>query len=321
MSVQVTRTYNPIIESNILQSGLLNTQIPKSLPGSILLLSRERGFSGVSGLKLVENEISNGDLRFGRYKAFYRVDISPHIISFNCTLPAKDIESAFTCEITVHCKVHSPLYIIAHNIKDVALNVSNEITLTLHSVSQEMNVYVDNILNILREQVQFSLNEISLDWLDIQTSAVQSTNFTQSCKAIREDYYKYAAIQTNDPIRMAMQNSQDLLDRANQVRIIKHKGETIDQLHNIETRKRDGEAYMDMIKQTIDIQKGKFELLKMLAESHAINEDVYKNEVNKLLSDKANSQDLISQDANTDSNTDVIYDPDYNTDLLGSDPF
>jgi hypothetical protein len=129
----MTDTYNPIIGKEEVSRLRLFHPRPTPEPGVALVLFRE-------GQPLVTlspgDRLTAGEVRWGNYKAVYRVDVTEHSFSFNCTLPCESDAFDFHAEVQVTCSVDAPATIVERNVTDARAVLEPLIVGTMRSISR-----------------------------------------------------------------------------------------------------------------------------------------------------------------------------------------
>ena len=86
---------------------------PTPEPGVALVLFRE-------GQPLVTlwpgDRLTSGEVKWGNYKAAYKIDITEHSFSFNCTLPCEGDAFEFRTQVNVTYSVDNPVTIVERDI-------------------------------------------------------------------------------------------------------------------------------------------------------------------------------------------------------------
>jgi len=138
----MTDTYNPIISKEEVPRLRLFHPRPTPEPGVALVLFRE-------GQPLVTlwpgDRLTAGEVRWGNYKVVYRVDVTEHSFSFDCTLPCESDAFDFQAEVQVSCAVDNPALVVERNITDVCAVLEPLIMRTMRSASRRYGVEESSI--------------------------------------------------------------------------------------------------------------------------------------------------------------------------------
>jgi len=110
---------------------------PVPEPGIALVLYRE-------GQPLVTlwpgDRLTSGEVAWGNYKTIYKVDITEHTFSFNCTLPCRGEAFEFHAQVNVTYAVENPSLIVERNITDARAVLEPLIINTMRNVSRRYEV-------------------------------------------------------------------------------------------------------------------------------------------------------------------------------------
>ena len=130
-------TFNPIINKEAIPRLQLFQPRPTPEPGVALVLFRE-------GHPLITlwpgDRLTAGEVRWGKYKTVYKIDVTEHSFGFNCTLPCESDAFDFQADVQVTCSVDNPAIIVERNITDVCAVLEPLIIGTMRSISRDYDV-------------------------------------------------------------------------------------------------------------------------------------------------------------------------------------
>jgi hypothetical protein len=133
----MTGTYNPIVEKKDIPRLSLFQQRPTPEPGIALVLFQE-------GKPLVtlwpEDRLTAGEVKWGKFKTIYKVDISEHQFSFKCTLPCQGDAFNFHAEVQATSSVDNPSIIVERNTTDVLGVLEPLITQIMRNITRKYDV-------------------------------------------------------------------------------------------------------------------------------------------------------------------------------------
>jgi hypothetical protein len=133
----MAENYNPIIGREEISGLRLFQSRPKPEPGIALVLFKE-------GQPLVTlwpgDRLTAGEVRWGGYKAVYRVDVTEHTFDFNCTLPCRGDAFDFLAEVRVTYIVSDPGVIVKRNTTDARDVLKSSILETMRRISRKFDV-------------------------------------------------------------------------------------------------------------------------------------------------------------------------------------
>ena len=133
----MTDAYDLIIEKGDAPRIRLFQRPPTPEPGVALVLFRE-------GQPLVTlwpgDRLTAGEARWGNYRTVYKVDVTEHSFSFNCTLPCESDAFDFQAVVQVAYAVDDPATIVERNVTDARAVLQPLIIATMRSVSRDYAV-------------------------------------------------------------------------------------------------------------------------------------------------------------------------------------
>jgi len=110
---------------------------PTPEPGIALVLFRE-------GQQLVAlrpgDHLTSGEVKWGNYKAIYKVDITEHSFAFSCTLPCEGDAFEFRAQANVTYSVSNPATVVERDITDGRAVLEPLITSTMRNKSRNYDV-------------------------------------------------------------------------------------------------------------------------------------------------------------------------------------
>lgn len=110
-------TYNPIIGREEIKGWRVFGKRPVPDAQTALVISGEG--QPLLTIKQGQRGITNGEMMWGKYNFFYRVDLTEHRLSFRHDLPSKIEAFVFHAEVTFMCSVNDPATIVQRNVTDV----------------------------------------------------------------------------------------------------------------------------------------------------------------------------------------------------------
>lgn len=133
----MANTYNPIISSDDIPRFRLFKSRPAPEPGVALVLYRE-------GQPLVtlwpDDRMTAGEAKWGNYKTAYKVDVTEHSFTFDCTLPCESDAFDFQAHVQVTCSVDDPALIVDRNLTDARDVLEPLIVRTMRGISRDYDV-------------------------------------------------------------------------------------------------------------------------------------------------------------------------------------
>lgn len=133
----MANTYNPIIRNDDIPRFRLFKSRPAPEPGVALVLYRE-------GQPLVtlwpDDRMTAGEARWGSYKTAYKVDVTEHSFTFDCTLPCRSDAFDFQAHVQVTCSVDDPALIVDRNLTDARDVLEPLIVRTMRGISRDYDV-------------------------------------------------------------------------------------------------------------------------------------------------------------------------------------
>lgn len=157
--------YNPILATEENPRWNLFQAVPSPEPGVALVLFRE----GHPLITLLPGDrLTSGEIRWGKYRKIYKIDISSHTFSFAVTLPCQSDAFDFNASVQVTCSVNNPALIVKHRIADAQPILTDLITNTMRSISRKYDVEkseeaerdIDMTLNSQTYDVGFILHRV-----------------------------------------------------------------------------------------------------------------------------------------------------------------
>ena len=132
----MSETHNLIIGKETPRLRLFRPR-PVPEPGTALVLYRE----GQSLTTLWPGDrLTSGEVAWGNYKTIYKVDITEHSFSFNCTLPCQGEAFEFHAQVHATYSVENPGLIVERNTTDAYAVLRPLIINTMRNVSRRYEV-------------------------------------------------------------------------------------------------------------------------------------------------------------------------------------
>jgi hypothetical protein len=133
----MAQTYNPIIkEEKSPQITLFKPRLSREA-NAALVLFRE----GMPLTTLWPNDrLTAGEAAYGRYSIIYHVDITEHILSFDCALPCKGDAFSFNTKVSFTCAVNDPATIVKRKYLDALAVIQPNMISTMRQVSRQFDL-------------------------------------------------------------------------------------------------------------------------------------------------------------------------------------
>ncbi|GDZ95014.1 hypothetical protein PA905_31950 [Planktothrix agardhii CCAP 1459/11A] len=133
----MTATYNPIISTEELRLSLFQKR-PLPDAQTTIVLSGE----GMELLTIEQGQrgITAGEMIWRKYHTLYKVDITEHPLSFECTLPCSTDAFDFHAKINFRCAVRDAAMIVQRNVTDVLAILQPTITDVMRNISRDYEV-------------------------------------------------------------------------------------------------------------------------------------------------------------------------------------
>lgn len=133
----MTDTINPILEKSELPRLRLFRPWPTPEPGVALVFFQpgQRLFTLWPGQQLTAGEIS-----WGKYRTLYKVDVTEHALHFDCTLPCNSDAFDFQAKIQATVAVSDPGQIIERNVTDIAGTLKPLLISVMRRISRRHDV-------------------------------------------------------------------------------------------------------------------------------------------------------------------------------------
>ena len=133
----MTTSFNPIISEEQVPRLTLFQPRPAPEPGIALVLYRE----GQRAIALWPGDrMTAGEVRWGRYKKIYKVDVAEHFFSFDCTLPCQSDAFDFQAQAQVTYAVNNPAAIVENKVTNARAVLEPLITDAMREVSRRYDV-------------------------------------------------------------------------------------------------------------------------------------------------------------------------------------
>lgn len=130
-------THNPIVGKEEIPRFRLFQSRPAPEPGVALVLYKE-------GQALVtlwpEDRLTAGEAKWGNYKIAYKVDVTEHSFTFDCTLPCDSDAFDFQAEAQVTYSVDDPALVVERKVEDARDTLKPLIVRTMRGVSRNYDV-------------------------------------------------------------------------------------------------------------------------------------------------------------------------------------
>lgn len=166
------KTYDPYKELPRPTTGLFSG-LPSAAPGTVLVVDREG--HPLRTLKTHSDRLTAGEVRFGRVRTLYRVDVTEHSLEFSQTFHCGDDVGGFQADVRLICQVEDPESVVLRGIHDVTAVVVPPICETLkrvcrryqaeqHAEAEESALAaVREVEATTRHDRAFRITQISLD--------------------------------------------------------------------------------------------------------------------------------------------------------------
>ncbi len=126
--------FNPILTKEEFPKVNLFKPRPSGEPGIALVLYRD---NGVSLALQPGHSLTAGDIAWGKYKGFYRVDVAEHSYEFQVNLPCEKDAFNFDAKINVTYRVTEPATVVDKQIKDPESILKSHIVESMRSISRK----------------------------------------------------------------------------------------------------------------------------------------------------------------------------------------
>jgi hypothetical protein len=128
--------HNPILGREDFPRISLFMSRPAVEPGIALVLFRENG----EVLTLIQGQrLTAGDIAWGSYKGFYKVDIALHSFAFQVNVPCSKDAFNFQADVQVTYQVENPTEIVKCQIRDIQGVLQPEIIKQMRTISRKYN--------------------------------------------------------------------------------------------------------------------------------------------------------------------------------------
>jgi hypothetical protein len=151
-------TYNPILRKEKMQKILTTRKLPVAEEGTVIILSKDLVDLQKSLADIRNNEVTNAELRWGKYRTSFLIDISSHEVQIKYELSSIDPIYNFIVKLDFDCRVKEAKKIIEKNIVDVNKYLKNYFQADLHKVCQKYNLQE---YDTARENIYSKILEIS----------------------------------------------------------------------------------------------------------------------------------------------------------------
>ena len=151
----MSETYDPLVKEEIAQFRAFQKRFIAD-PGKVLV------FSGEGKDLLIVSQGKQGptfgELMWGKYSLLYKVDISEHLLRFQCRLPCATDAFFFDAEVSFSCSVDNPELIVRREIRDVKLRLEPLIVEVMREQSRnymvsESGIAESNISDAIKSAV------------------------------------------------------------------------------------------------------------------------------------------------------------------------
>ena len=151
----MSETYDPLVKEEIAQFRAFQKRFIAD-PGKVLVFSGE----GKDLLIVPQGKQGPtfGELMWGKYSLLYKVDISEHLLRFQCRLPCATDAFFFDAEVSFSCSVDNPELIVRREIRDVKLRLEPLIVEVMRGQSRnymvsESGIAESNISDAIKSAV------------------------------------------------------------------------------------------------------------------------------------------------------------------------
>jgi hypothetical protein len=159
----MSETYDPLVKEEIAQFRAFQKRFIAD-PGKVLVFSGE----GKDLLIVPQGKQGPtfGELMWGKYNLLYKVDISEHLLQFECRLPCATDAFFFDAKVSFSCSVDNPELIVRREIRDVRLRLEPLIVEVMRGQSRnymvsESGIAESNISDAIKSAVYDSGFHIS----------------------------------------------------------------------------------------------------------------------------------------------------------------
>jgi len=129
-------SHNPILSREEFPKISLFASRPIVEPGIALVLFREDGET----ITLMQGQrLTAGDIAWGQYKGFYKVDVASHSFSFQINVPCSKDAFNFKAEVQITYQVEDPREIVKKQTRDVQGVLQPEIINQMRTISRKYN--------------------------------------------------------------------------------------------------------------------------------------------------------------------------------------
>lgn len=182
------KTYDPYEELQRPITGFFSG-LPTAAPGTVLVVDREG--HPLRTLQAHSDRLTPGEVRFGRIRTLYRVNVREHSLEFSQTFPCRDDVGGFQANVRLICRVEEPESVVRRGIHDVSAVLVPAISETLkrvcrrheaeqHAEAEEAALAaVREVETTTRHDRAFRITQVSLD-LQLDRAAAE---FVRQLKA------------------------------------------------------------------------------------------------------------------------------------------
>lgn len=174
-------TYRPIVSSGDYENGFF-TKIPYPEAGFALVLTGE-----AAPLVIQNDQIpTKGKLRRGQYKRQFKVDMSPHPVSFEAELLSKDFISNFRAVLSMMASVKSPAEVVANNVTDVSAIVRASLLSELRNLASLRSMeQISTLRDEILQYVDAAPPSYGIQWNYTSLQLYPDANYVRQQEKIR----------------------------------------------------------------------------------------------------------------------------------------
>lgn len=180
-------TYNPILKKEKIQKILTVKKLPTAEKGTVIILSKDFLNLKDSLVDIKNDEITNAELRWGKYRTSFFIDVSQHQVQLEYELNSIDPIYKFIIKLNFDCSVKNPKKVIEKNIIDVKRYLKNRFQSALQIVCDKYDL---KEYEKVKEHLRLKTVEIAgnVDVFNIQNI---------SCKVDVDEKYRRAIEELN----------------------------------------------------------------------------------------------------------------------------
>ncbi|WP_448337227.1 SPFH domain-containing protein [Chloroflexus aurantiacus] len=281
--------HNPILGREEFPKFNLFARRPVIDPGIAIVLFKDNGemFTVMQGERLTA-----GDIAWGRYRGFYKVDIALHSFRFQDDLPCDQDAFNFKAEVQVTYQVKDPQEIVKNQITDIRSVIEPEIVQKMRRISRKYRAEQS-------QDAEYEINDLFRSGLYIQGISVNRIIANLELEAASRNHLRTIQNIRNQKIQESIAHDLEIMRSRNEFEIKKLKMEFYEPLIregqwnllalHLAQRPEDVATIVNMItqQQQIDLEN-QLKMLKVMLESDVIEgfhiEEVGKRVLRQLVS-------------------------------------